>query len=112
MLHVHIESCMEYYACTLNAYALHVHMPSYASCRLQSTKSLRSLPCEKKSGASLEALPLLFYKYVCIHRILCVRVYTSTNKKKVRVYGMREGSVVFPREPLLRVEGPIGVCQV
>ena len=58
MLHVHIESCMEYYACTLNAYALHVHMPSYASCRLQSTKSLRSLPCEKKSGASLEALPL------------------------------------------------------
>ena len=66
----------------LHSCTLHVHMPSYASCRLQSTKSLRSLPCEKKSGASLEALPLLFYKYACIHRILCVRVYTSTNKKK------------------------------
>ena len=114
MLHVHIESCMEYYACTLNAAFMHTAC-AYALLRqlpLAIHEKFTFSPCEKKSGASLEALPLLFYKYVCIHRILCVRVYTSTNKKKVRVYGMREGSVVFPREPLLRVEGPIGVCQV
>jgi nicotinate phosphoribosyltransferase len=31
---------------------------------------------------------------------------------QVKIYSMREGSVVFPREPVMRVEGPLAACQV
>ena len=31
---------------------------------------------------------------------------------QVKVHAFQEGSVVFPRQPLLRIEGPIGICQL
>lgn len=31
---------------------------------------------------------------------------------EVKIYAMREGSLAFPRVPLLRVEGPLAVCQL
>mmetsp|Transcript_31072 Transcript_31072/g.76235 ORF Transcript_31072/g.76235 Transcript_31072/m.76235 type:complete len:522 (+) Transcript_31072:2-1567(+) len=32
--------------------------------------------------------------------------------KQIKVHAFKEGSVVFPREPLVRIEGPIAVCQL
>jgi nicotinate phosphoribosyltransferase len=37
---------------------------------------------------------------------------SSINSSDIRVYAIDEGSMVFPREPLVRVEGPLAVCQL
>jgi nicotinate phosphoribosyltransferase len=36
----------------------------------------------------------------------------SMDASELRVYGVAEGTVVFPRIPLLRIEGPLAVCQM
>jgi nicotinate phosphoribosyltransferase len=36
----------------------------------------------------------------------------SVDCSKMKVYAFKEGTVSFPREPLMRVQGPIAVCQM
>jgi nicotinate phosphoribosyltransferase len=36
----------------------------------------------------------------------------NLDASKVKIYAIKEGSVVFPRVPLVRVEGPLAVCQI
>lgn len=37
---------------------------------------------------------------------------SQLNCSKVKVYGIRDGRLVFPREPLVRLEGPLPILQL
>jgi len=37
---------------------------------------------------------------------------SSLNCSKLKVFAIKEGSIVFPREPLLRIDGPLAIAQL
>jgi nicotinate phosphoribosyltransferase len=37
---------------------------------------------------------------------------SNINMKKVKIYSVHEGSIVFPRIPIMRLEGPLGAIQL
>lgn len=54
--------------------------------------------------------------YVCSHMPNCRKDFRawlqSVDCSQMKVYAISEGSLVFPRLPLIRVEGPLGVVQM
>lgn len=38
--------------------------------------------------------------------------YLRNLKPQINIYGIEEGTIVFPHEPILRIEGPLALCQL
>jgi nicotinate phosphoribosyltransferase len=54
--------------------------------------------------------------YICSQIPECNQAFknwlSTIDCSQVKIYSLREGNVAFPRVPLMRVEGPLGVCQL
>jgi len=55
-------------------------------------------------------------QYICKVLPKCSEEFKSWLRgldcSRIKLYAVREGNVVFPRVPLIRVEGPLGICQL
>lgn len=64
------------------------------------------------SSFSVHAFFSLFYFFVSHRDEGFFKWLSSLNCSQVTLYAIPEGSFAYPREPILRVEGPLAVCQL
>jgi len=54
--------------------------------------------------------------YICNNAPKCDPEFRNWLKNidtsTVKIYGLKEGSICFPRLPVMRIEGPLGICQL
>ncbi len=54
--------------------------------------------------------------FICDKVLKCDPAFRNWLKdidtSRVKIYGLKEGSTCFPRLPVMRIEGPLGICQL